>query len=135
MEQRLSVLIEDYLAAVAKATELLADSGIPLPNSNIEWACNGIRQVGELKGGIPYFKHGYGCRVTLPTGEVDFDFGDGGQTNGVDLWRLAAFADDRLGKYGFDDEAELKESFERALREQEIKYSGYILHYQTENEA
>jgi len=31
-----------------------------------------------IAGGIRYFKHGYGCAVSLPAGKVDFDFGEQG---------------------------------------------------------
>lgn len=47
---------------------------------------------GQLEGGISYFKHGIGCAVGLATGTVDFDFGDDGEIDGVDLDRLTGFA-------------------------------------------
>jgi hypothetical protein len=129
MDPRLRNLIDDYLASVATAVRLLGDSGFDMPNSNVAWACNGAQHVGELNGGVKYFKHGYGCRVSLPTGEVDFDFGDRGQVDGFDAWRLASFAEDRLLEYQFASEEEVNAAFAAAIQGGHIVYSGCILHY------
>ena len=88
-----------------------------------------IPQLGKLIGGIPYFKHGFGCKVKLPRGAVDFDFGEQGQINGFDLWRLLDFAGSRLFKYGFSSEAALKQCFEDEEKAGRLVYSGYILYY------
>jgi hypothetical protein len=135
MDTRLAKIIADYQAAVRRAVDLFAESNIPRPSSTMEWVSNGIPQIGELKGGIPYFKHGYGCQVDLPTGSVDFDFGAEGQIHGFDLWRLSRFTDDRLAHYGFKSEKDLQEAFESAVRSGELVYSGYILHYVAEHAA
>ena len=135
MDDRLRRLISAYQAAVKEAVQLLAASGIPMPQSNMEWAANGIPQRGEVAGGVAYVKHGYGCVVHLSQGSVDFDFGDAGQTNGFDAWRLTSFASDRLPAYGFESEEDLKEAFERAVSAGELVYSGYILHYLPQHAA
>lgn len=49
-----------------------------------------------------YCKQGFGCAVDGPTWSVDFDFGDEGQIDGSDVWRLYAFARKRLADYEFD---------------------------------
>ena len=135
MDTRLRTLIDDYLASVATAARLLADSGFQIPRSNTDWAGNGAVQVGELKGGIKYFKHGYGCRVALPGGEVDFDFGENGEITGFDAWRLASFAESSLQQYGFESEEDLNLVFKSAVASGHLRYSGYILHYLAANEA
>ena len=76
MNNNLARLISDYQGAVREAVAAIRDSGIELPTTSTDWAANGIPQRGTFKGGIPYFKHGYGCLVRLPSGAVDFDFGD-----------------------------------------------------------
>ena len=134
MDARLALLVQDYLSAVATAVRLLAESGIPLPESNVGWAANDIPQTGLLHRRIKYFKHGYGCAVQLPGGSVDFDFGAHGETNGFDAWRLSSFADNRLVEYGFASETELNQAFEQAAAAGEFVYSGYILYY-PRNEA
>jgi len=129
MDQRLATLIADYLASVSLALRLLQEAGIALPRSNTEWACNGIAQTGILPGGTKYFKHGYSCAVHLEGGTVDFDFGEKGETNGFDAWRLSAFAADTLGQYGFHSEKELLACFKAEVATGTLVYSGYILHY------
>ena len=104
-------------------------SGIPLPVSNIEWACNGIEQRGELSGGIKYFKHGYGCAVHLKSGAVDFDFGENGQVNGFNSSRLWSYANNINERHGFNSESEIAQQMKFAERENDIEYSGYILYY------
>ena len=42
---------------------------------------------------------------------MDFDFGEHGQIDGFDAWRLARFAGSRLREYGFADLAVLNECF------------------------
>ena len=92
MDHRLAKLIADYIASVSEAVKLLESAGFERPKSNTEWACNEIPQIGVLPGGIKYFKHGYGCAVHLDSGGVDFDFGENGEINGFDIWRLSGFA-------------------------------------------
>jgi hypothetical protein len=129
MHTNLASLISDYQAGVRAAVALMQESGIPIPGSNTEWAGTDIPQRGELKGGIPYFKHGYGCRVKLPSGAVDFDFGEHGEIDGFDAWRLVSFAGTKLSDYGFSSEDALKDSFEAEVAAGSLVYSGYILYY------
>jgi hypothetical protein len=129
MDHRLAHLISKYQKAVKSAVTLLEDSGIQLPDSNVEWACADIPHKGVLIGAISYFKHGYGCVVYLPTGTVDFDFGKSGEINGFDLWRLTCFVEDNYADYGFENEKELKVCFEQAKKAGAFIYSGYTLFY------
>lgn len=110
-------LIEEYQATVAEAVTLLEASGFPTPKSNHEWANTICPYLETLLGGIGYYKHGFGCAVYLRPFPVDFDFGDEGQINGFDPYRLALFASERLNTFGFKSEADLNESFEVAIQE------------------
>ncbi|WP_349655489.1 hypothetical protein [Xanthomonas sp. 10-10] len=129
MNSNLVRLISDYQTAVREAVAVMRDSGIELPASNADWTANGIPQRGTLKGGIPYFKHGYGCSVRLLGGAVDFDFGERGEIDGFDVWLLASFAGPRLSEYGFASEAALNDCFKAEVAASSLVYSGYILHY------
>lgn len=129
MHYQLANLIYDYQASVKTAVDLMERSGIPRPPTNTDWIGTDISQSGELEGRVRYFKHGYGCAVSLPTGRVDFDFGEQGEINGFDVWRLAGFADARLPEYGFADEDALKECFKAEVMSGHLVYSGYILYY------
>lgn len=129
MNNQLAILISDYQASVAAAVDLMQRSGIPRPLTNSDWVFNDIPQRGELEGGVRYFKHGYGCAVSLPTGTVDFDFGAHGEIGGFDAWRLAGFAGDKLSEYGFSDEAAITACIEAGVAAGSLVYSGYILYY------
>jgi hypothetical protein len=129
MNNRLAILISDYQASVAAAVDMMLRSGIPRPPTNKDWVGTDIPQRGELEGGVRYFKHGYGCAVSLPTGSVDFDFGTNGEIDGFDAWRLASFAGDKLSDYGFADEDAITECFKAEVAAGSLVYSGYILYY------
>jgi hypothetical protein len=129
MDAGLSRLITDYQVAVQRGVELMRLSGIPLPSSNIGWTATKVPQRGLLNSSVPYFKHGYGCTIVLPEGEVDFDFGANGETNGFDAWRLARYAEHRPGKYGFASRQELEIQFQAAVNSGSLIYSGYLLYY------
>ena len=129
MNNQLAILIRDYQASVGAAVDLMQRSGIPRPLSNTDWVGADIPQRGELEGGVRYFKHGYGCAVSLPSGTVDFDFGDRGEIDGFDAWRLAGFAGDKLPDYGFTDENAIKECIKEEVAAGALVYSGYILYY------
>ncbi|NIL14820.1 hypothetical protein AU074_29460 [Pseudomonas sp. ATCC PTA-122608] len=133
MNNQLAMLISDYQASVAAAVDMMQRSGIPRPPTNTDWVVTDIPQRGELEGGVRYFKHGYGCAVSLPTGTVDFDFGDRGEIDGFDAWRLASFAGDKLSDYGFADEDAITECFKAEVAAGSLVYSGYILYYVADN--
>jgi len=129
MNSNLAHLINDYQNAVRQAIALMKSSGIPIPESNIAWVFSGVIQSNTLEGGIGYFKHGYGCAVDLPSGGIDFDFGENGEIDGFDASRLWSFSKNSNINYGFQDEAHFNDIFEQAVANSEIIYSGYILYY------
>ncbi|NZA27452.1 hypothetical protein H0E84_13765 [Luteimonas sp. SJ-92] len=110
MDQRLSLLEEDYKRAVADALLALQASGIALPASDKEWALRQMAGTGVLLNGAIYHKHGYGCSVTSDGIEVDFDFGATGVVKPPDAFRLVGFCGDRLQHYGFSSTAELEQA-------------------------
>ncbi len=104
-------------------------SGIRMPHSNLQWIQSDIPPKGLLDDDIMYVKHGTGCRVYLPTGEIDFDFGNLGEINGFDLWRLSRFASDKLSTYGFESQDALERCFETAVSEGHVVRSEDSLFY------
>ncbi|WP_250504275.1 hypothetical protein [Caballeronia sp. AZ7_KS35] len=121
-------LIADYQASVRSAVALMYRSGIELPSCSSDWIDSGIDLNGMLDGGIRYLKHGTGCAVFLPAGEVDFDFGRHGEINGIDPWKLLCFARDHLPSYGFTERS-FKEAFAKAVQSGELVLSDDNLHY------
>ncbi len=112
MNKQLAHLISDYQTSVRSAIIEMKRSGIAMPYTAGCWIDSQIPAQGKLQNGINYFKHGYGCRVYLPTGDVDFDFGELGEIGGFDAWRLSNFAEGRLSKYGFETKEQVLEHFE-----------------------
>jgi len=49
-------------------------SGIRMPISNRQWIESDIPLSGRFNNDTMYVKHGAGCTVYLPDGEIDFDF-------------------------------------------------------------
>lgn len=129
MDNRLAQLISDYQECVRAALQLIDESGIPVPPTSGDWAATDIPSFGELKGGIPYWKHGIGCKVSFPTGAVDFDFGEKGEVDGFDLWRLSQFFKCSKKDYGLCTEEALKMSFDAAVNEGSLNYWGSDLYY------
>ncbi|CAE6708321.1 hypothetical protein PQQ59_18470 [Paraburkholderia aspalathi] len=129
MNKQLAELIRDYQAKVHEALVLMQRSGIRMPNSNLRWIEFDIPPQGLLDGDIAYVKHGTGCTVYLPDGEVDFDFGNLGEINGFDLWRLSLFASEKLSTYGFESQDALERCFETAVSEGHLVRSDDSLFY------
>lgn len=129
MNNQLADLISDYQAKVHEALVLMQRSGIRMPSSNLRWIQSDIPRKGLLVGDIGYLKHGAGCTVYLPDGEVDFDFGNLGEINGFDLWRLSLFAEKKLSTYGFESQDALETSFETAVSEGHLVRSDDSLFY------
>lgn len=129
MNNKLAILISDYQASVSAAVDMMQRSGMPRPSTNTDWVGIDIPLRGELEGCVRYFKHGYGCAVSLPTGTVDFDFGAQGEIDDFDAWRLSSFAGEKLPEYGFANEDAFKQYFEAEVAVGSLVYSGYTLYY------
>lgn len=100
-----------------------------MPTSSRSWIYSAIPQKGLLDGEIAYLKHGAGCEVYFPDGAIDFDFGAGGEINGIDEWRLSQFAKDKLLTYGFASQEALDRCFEMAVNEGHLIRSEDHLFY------
>jgi hypothetical protein len=128
MDNRLVRLIADYQQTVADAIALLKQAGIAIPASNVAWTAMDLPN-GEFLPGYKMFKHGFGCSVKGPAVNVDFDFGNAGQTNGFDIGRLQAFASRSSNLYGFETLAEIRECFNGAIAQGEISVDTDSLSY------
>lgn len=125
MDNRLARLIAGFQESVLTAVVLMHRSGLPLPYSSLAWLQADVPSSGVLEGGVHYCKHSGGCEVDLDTGTIDFDFGENGEVNGLDKWRLAKFAKKRLDDYGFESTKELDDCFDAAVASQALVRSGY----------
>jgi hypothetical protein len=82
--------------AVATIVEALGGTlGVRLPTSNRDWltvtAECGLYNVRWLNG-VEIYAHGFGIELIFPDLVIDFDWGDAGEPDGFDAWRLWIFA-------------------------------------------
>jgi hypothetical protein len=92
MHPELSNMIARFRASQDLAVEVLVSRlGIPLPESAIGWVMfcrkERLHEVNELQC-VPFNAHGFGVAVEIDGVKVDFDWGDDGQPDGFDGWRL-----------------------------------------------
>ena len=132
MEILFATIICAYQKEVAYAVKLLSESGIEMPYSNREWLLRRMPSEGRLAGGVSYKKHGYGVWLGLPNGEVDFDFGDEGQTTGLDEWRLKEFCKSRPDIHPVPLDLELREWFRSGLSKGDLIQAHGGLYYVTD---
>jgi hypothetical protein len=81
---------------VAVVAEVLGPAlGVWLPATNREWvticAECGLYKIRDVEG-IGVNAHGYGIELVLDGVTIDFDWGDSGEPDGFDTWRLRNIA-------------------------------------------
>lgn len=135
MTSGLKKLIRDYQLQVADAVSQLEASGISRPTNLVDWVTRDIPQTGTLADGSLYFKHGYGCAVRSASGAIEFDFGENGEIDGFEPYRLSNYAGKRLVNYGFRSEQDVKAAVERAEEAGHVRFSGGILYYVVHDRA
>jgi hypothetical protein len=102
MHERLRNLIERFREAQDNAVSFYVNSlcpalGLRLPTSGGDWMnlCGefSLQQIRSFNG-VALGPHGYGIEFTFPTWSIDMDWGENGEPDGFDTWRLHLF--DRL---------------------------------------
>lgn len=100
MNPALLNLIEKFRAAQDRAVAFITGTlrsvlGVRLPTSKYDWLIicgeTGLGCVNRVNG-VEVYSHGYGIELTFPDLAIDFDFGDHGETDGFDVWRLHFFS-------------------------------------------
>lgn len=129
MNENLYRLIVEFQNNVRTALKLMYRSGIKMPSSSYEWIKYSIPGSGELDGGIKYYKHGAGCLVELNSGNIDFDFGEQGETGGFNSWWLTRFAGKNIAAYGFRSYDDVAEHLNKALSDGELIRPNHDLCY------
>jgi len=105
-------LIREYKMRVREAAALFQQH-MKIANP-MYWRQVGLSQTGfiDSEKTIEYYFHGSGCRVALPSGPVDWDFGYDGRLDGLDPWFLWEFA--QKGTENFP-EFRIKQNFDMAF--------------------
>lgn len=100
MHPTLWSLITQFRAAQDRGLGFIVDVlgptlGVRLPTSNREWVTHsgetGLYNVRRVNG-VEVCTHGYGIWLIFPDLDIDFDWGDHGEPDGFDVWRLWNFA-------------------------------------------
>ena len=126
MHPDLQKLVADFVATVAQRfAQLQREAGVVAPTSSTAWATNGLKK-GTLSDGAIYSKHGVGCLIEAPERGVDFDFGDHGEIDGFDAWRLLQFAEISNGRHAFGEEKKIQTLLDSALTAGEIEKRGSL---------
>jgi hypothetical protein len=92
MHETLRNLIDEFRTAQDVGVRTLVnDLRIPRPKSGLDWhryCCeHGLFQV-RLIDDVAFYAHGYGVELKIKGLIIDFDWGDKGQGDGFDVWRL-----------------------------------------------
>lgn len=130
MKSELRNLIEAYRTAASEPIPRLSEAlGFKLPITNTRWVGLDIPHKGITGDGLQYFKHGYGVAIKFDGGAIDIDFGDEGEYDGFDGWRLFRFAKDSNFHTPYKDHREVEADIKDAEAKGQLRYSGYILYY------
>lgn len=95
MDPLLYDLIGKFRLAQDAAVAFLIDvANVPWPASNRQWAfyCYDACRQAKLPPGAQLKPHGYGVEVIADGLLVNFDWGENGEPDGFDGWRLYHFA-------------------------------------------
>lgn len=96
MAPELDELIKQFRQAQDRGVELLVSKlGIPIPESNRGWffycSDSGLYSQSEVDS-VLIDAHGYGIAIHTDDLCIDFDWGDSGEADGFDGWRLYVFS-------------------------------------------
>ena len=116
MIQRLMEFIGEYHERVREAASLFKEHmDIATP---MDWRQAGLSRTGFIDSAktMEYAFHGSGCRVALPSGPVDWNFGYDGRLDGLHPWFLWEFAEDGTDNFPeFKNKKNLDEVFQAAV--------------------
>lgn len=128
MDPLLDDLIGRFRLAQDGAVVFLVDvAKVPWPESTLDWALR-IREnacQATLPLGAKLRPHGYGIEVVTENLNVDFDWGDKGEPDGFDGWRLYRFSIENCPQVACTH-AQLNELLASALAEGSLVKSGSL---------
>lgn len=129
MHPCLDELITRFRNAQDAAVAILVGRlNISLPASNRDWASTALhkRQSFDVNGTtIGLEPHGYGVKITAPTLTIDFDWGEHGEPDGFDAWRLWVYRRDNLPELDVSHE-QIRSWLNEALHNEELIKIGTL---------
>lgn len=127
-------LIERFRTAQDRGVAFVADVlgpvlGVRLPRSPREWVgiCGetGLYHARWVNG-VEVYSHGYGIELTFADCAIDFDWGEAGEPDGFDVWRLWNFASSNALGAPFPTHAEVRDWVESASAAGELTRDFYL---------
>ena len=134
MHATLIELIERFRDAQGQGVAYIADVlgpayGFRLPSSPVEWVrtCSdtGLYRVRQLAE-VEIYAHGAGIELTFPNLTIDFDWGEFGEPDGFDVWRLWNFARSNPGEVPYPEYDEVKAWIDDASAAGELTEDRYL---------
>ena len=127
-------LLQQFHQRQREATELVAEKwNITFPKTCHEWIdwCihAGKRKLPMNKEGVKIHPHGFGLSLSNGQFWIDFDFGENGEADGFDAWRLWDFAEGNKIPTLFQSGDEIKEVITVEMERGALIFSGYINYY------
>lgn len=125
MNQELSRIINLFNDAQKEAVYILENQfGCSRPTSDMDFIARckpAIQNQNYESGGYRIRPHGIGMEIDIHGVRIDFDFGENGEFNGFDSWRLFNFIKKNKIKTTISSEKEMKELLKNAIS------NGYIV--------
>ncbi len=119
-------LINQYLEVGNNfLTYFFKEKDINPPESNMVWVCIQIKQSGILSDGTKYLKHGYGIDFNNKKFIISIDFGEKGEWDGFDAFRLYSFIEDNNINSVFKKE-EIKRELECGVKTGILEKKGSL---------
>ena len=119
MDQELARIIGLFNEAQIKAVEVLErDFDCPKPESSNDFIFRCaplIREANYECGGYKIRPHGIGMEIDVDGTVIDFDFGNDGQFNGFDAWRLYNFIESNKIKSTISSSEQMSDLFKKAV--------------------
>ncbi|MEL6694585.1 MAG: hypothetical protein AAFP89_00035 [Bacteroidota bacterium] len=127
-------LLQQFHLRQEEALDILSDKwNITFPKTCHEWIdwCihAGKRKLPMNKEGVKIHPHGFGLSLSNGQFWIDFDFGENGEADGFDAWRLRRFAENNKISTPFQSGEEIQEVIAVETEKGALIFSGYINYY------
>ena len=124
MNKDLKNIIDKFNQAQLRAVEILENEfECERPSSTLDFITRCIpiiRSKEYSNGGYKIRPHGFGMEINIDGTIIDFDFGEKGEINGFDAWRLYHFVKSNNIKTSLNAENKIEAAIESSLLEGKI---------------
>jgi hypothetical protein len=134
MQTALVTLIERFREAQDRGVAFILNVldptlGVKLPAGPLDWIAicgeTGLYNVRWLNG-VDVYAHGYGIELVIDGVTIDFDWGERGEPDGFDVWRLWIFARLNPSVVTCPEHAQVGEWIEEAAAAGELVQDRYL---------